>query len=75
MHPALRKGIILAIGTLVWIWGGMHYFDVQTPYGEWFNRQLPGDKVWIGVWIGMSVLMISDALYLIQHGFRQPWRR
>jgi hypothetical protein len=75
VHPSLRQGVILSIATLVWIWGGMHYFDVQSPYVAWFNHQMPGDKVKIGVWVGIGFMLLADAVFLVQHGLRQGWRR
>ena len=71
VHPAFRKGLILAIGTLVWFYAGTMYFDVQTPYTEWFNQQDPGDKVKICIWIFIAFMMAVDAVWLTSFGLRQ----
>jgi hypothetical protein len=71
VHPAFRQGLILSIFTLVWLWAGMTYFDVESPYKAWFELQASGDKVKIGVWAAIGFMLAADAVWLVFYGLRK----
>jgi hypothetical protein len=58
----------MLLGLIAWTYLGMGYFDVQTPYMAWFDKLAPGDKVEVGVWLGIGILILSDAVFLLRHG-------
>ena len=71
MHPAFRKGLILCIATLVWFYAGIHFFDIQSPYVEWFNQQMPATKVKSGIWAALGGMLAVDAVWMVSYGLRQ----
>jgi len=67
-NPPLRKSMVMFVFLLVWMYGGRAWFGVHSPYMPWFDAQEPATKVWVGVWLGFAVLVLSDALFLLWHG-------
>jgi hypothetical protein len=68
MNPALRKGLILGVGLLIWTYGGMAYFDPHSPWTAWFNALGNVEKVKFVFWIFIAVMILSDAAFLLKHG-------
>ena len=71
MHPAFRKGLILAVATLAWFYIGSLVFDLQSPWMAWFATLQPGAKVRVGAWVFVGGMLAVDAIFLIMHGLRQ----
>jgi hypothetical protein len=74
-NPPLRRGLTLGIALIAWLYFGAWIFGVQSPWVPWFDALAPGDKVKVGAWLCVAVLMLSEALFLLRHGLFGDGRR